>query len=208
MGCGTSKPQDLPLVNFCKERRDLIKSASDHQFALAAAHIAYFRQLKDVGDSLCRFVEEELILSSTASSSSPSSPSSLSSPVLTLPSDEPKYQSHKKFDNMMKNKKKNNKKKKKNKNGSSSTSISHNLREMDAETVSSLSCSDDDEMGSHHHHHSSHSGHLDIDDDDEDEDEKEDNVKNSSPQPRISYIPDYGQSSYIDYGQLRDFSGF
>ncbi|CAO2834506.1 unnamed protein product [Amaranthus hypochondriacus] len=200
MGCGTSKPQDLPLVNFCKERRDLIKSASDHRFALAAAHIAYFRQLKDVGDSLCRFVEEELILSAATSSSSPSSPSSLSSPVLTLPSDEPKYQSQKKFDNMMKNKKKNNKKKKKNKNGSSSTSISHNLREMDAETVSSLSCSDDDEMGSHHHHHSSHSGHLDIDDDDEDGDEKkEDTVKNSSPQPGISYIPDSEFSRYSNY---------
>uniref|UniRef100_A0A803LV17 Uncharacterized protein n=1 Tax=Chenopodium quinoa TaxID=63459 RepID=A0A803LV17_CHEQI len=48
MGCGTSKAEDLPLVSFCRERKDLIKSASNHRFALAAAHIAYFRQLKDV----------------------------------------------------------------------------------------------------------------------------------------------------------------
>ncbi|KAL2892946.1 Nitrate regulatory gene2 protein [Bienertia sinuspersici] len=201
MGCGTSKAEDLPLVTFCKERKDLIKSASDHRFALAAAHIAYFRQLKDVGDSLCRFVEEELILSAT-SSSSPSSPSSLSSPVLTLPSDEPKK---KNFGKMKKNKKKINFKgnhtNRKKKNGSSSTSISHNLREVEDEKNAHLHWSsneeeDDDDMGSSSHRHST-SGHLDIEDEDEDEDveyHKNEKLKKGgnfpSPQPGISYIPD------------------
>ncbi|KNA24505.1 hypothetical protein SOVF_015010 [Spinacia oleracea] len=209
MGCGPSKAEDLPLVTFCRARKDLIKSASDHRFALAAAHFAYFRQLRDVGDSLFRFVEEELIL--TSSSSSPSSLSSLSSPVLTLPSDDNPKKKNKGF-----------KSHKKGKNGSSfSTSISHNLRGVDAMEGDHLHLSDDDEedeemgssFGDHHHRHShSHSGHLDIDDEDEDEeDERREKVKKKkkkggggggrrgaesspppppTPRPGISYIPD------------------
>ncbi|CAA0830889.1 Protein of unknown function (DUF630 and DUF632 [Striga hermonthica] len=81
MGCGGSKAEDLPLVVRCRERRDLIRAAANHRYSLAAAHISYFRSLRDVGDALRRFVDEELV---TAASSSNSS---FSSPSLTLPRD-------------------------------------------------------------------------------------------------------------------------
>ncbi|KAL6492892.1 hypothetical protein OROGR_032651 [Orobanche gracilis] len=79
MGCSGSKAEDLPLVVRCRERRDLIRAAANHRYALASAHVSYFRSLKDVGDALRNFVDVELV--ATASSSS----SSFSSPSLTLP---------------------------------------------------------------------------------------------------------------------------
>ncbi|XP_074273508.1 uncharacterized protein LOC141597067 isoform X2 [Silene latifolia] len=91
MGCGGSKLEDdyqhQTLVKLCRERKHLLKSAADHRFSLAAAHVAYFAHLSSVGDTLWRFVEEELVLV-TSSPSSSSSISSLSSPVLTIPSDD------------------------------------------------------------------------------------------------------------------------
>ncbi|KAK4572790.1 hypothetical protein RGQ29_030993 [Quercus rubra] len=96
MGCAPSKVDDLPLVTLCKERRDFIKTASHHRYALAASHLAYFQSLKNVGDALRQFVDEELVIGTD----------SPGSPVLTLPSDQGK------------------KKKSKNLNDSSSTSIS------------------------------------------------------------------------------------
>lgn len=80
MGCGGSKVDDLPLVTLCRERKELIKAASDHRYALAAAHLSYFQSLTNIGDSLRRFIDEEFVISSTSSSS----------PVLTLPSDKGK----------------------------------------------------------------------------------------------------------------------
>ncbi|XP_043720495.1 protein ALTERED PHOSPHATE STARVATION RESPONSE 1-like [Telopea speciosissima] len=100
MGCGGSKVDDLPLVTLCKKRKEYIKATANHRYALASSHVSYFRSLKDVGEALCRFVEEELVIG--VGSSPPSSP------VLTLPSDEGK-------------------KKKDNKDSSSSTSLSHSL---------------------------------------------------------------------------------
>ncbi|XP_062101499.1 nitrate regulatory gene2 protein-like [Humulus lupulus] len=84
MGCGTSKVDDLPLVTLCRERRDLIKTASDHRYALAAAHVSYFQSLNDIGNALRKFVDEELVVADSSSSTIPGSP------VLTLPSDEGK----------------------------------------------------------------------------------------------------------------------
>lgn len=78
MGCGGSKADDLPLVKLCRERKEFVKAASEHRYALAAAHVTYFQSLRDVGDAIRRFVDEELIL---GDSSPPDSP------VLTLPSD-------------------------------------------------------------------------------------------------------------------------
>lgn len=75
MGCGGSKVDDLPLVVLCRERKELIRAAADHRYALAAAHVAYFESLKGIGDALHRFVNEELYVV----------PSYPSSPVLTLP---------------------------------------------------------------------------------------------------------------------------
>ncbi|KAJ6735829.1 hypothetical protein OIU85_018081 [Salix viminalis] len=82
MGCGGSKLDDLQLVTLCRERKEVIKAASDHRYALAAAHVAYFHSLREVGDAIRRFVDEGLVIAS--SSTSPASP------VLTLPSSEGK----------------------------------------------------------------------------------------------------------------------
>ncbi|KAL8144103.1 hypothetical protein V2J09_017135 [Rumex salicifolius] len=86
MGCKVSKVEDLPLVVICKKRKDLLRAAADHRYALAVAHMSYFTSLRDVGDALHRFVDEDLLVLSASSTS----PSSLSSPVLTLPSDDDK----------------------------------------------------------------------------------------------------------------------
>ncbi|PRQ26578.1 hypothetical protein RchiOBHm_Chr6g0296121 [Rosa chinensis] len=85
MGCGVSKVDDLPLVTLCRERRDYIKTASDTRYALAAAHLTYFQSLKRIGDALCKFVDEDLVIGGAGGSYSLPD-----SPVLTLPSDEGK----------------------------------------------------------------------------------------------------------------------
>lgn len=107
MGCGGSKVDDQPLVILCRERKELIKAASHHRCALAAAHLAYFQSLCDVGESIKRFVDEELVVVGSSSSSP-------DSPVLTLPSDEGKPH-------------------KKHKISSSSTSVSHSVIEDEDE---------------------------------------------------------------------------
>ncbi|KAK9066832.1 hypothetical protein SSX86_014155 [Deinandra increscens subsp. villosa] len=78
MGCRPSKVDDLPLVIRCRERKRLIKSAVDYRYDLSSSHLAYFHSLKEIGNALSRFVDEQLVI--------PSPPPS-SSPVLTLPSD-------------------------------------------------------------------------------------------------------------------------
>ncbi|PIA47455.1 hypothetical protein AQUCO_01400243v1 [Aquilegia coerulea] len=85
MGCGGSKVDDLPLVTLCRERKQLIKAASDHRYALAASHMVYFQSLKDVGEALRKFVDEELVIGNGSDVNGGSD-----SPVLTLPSDEGK----------------------------------------------------------------------------------------------------------------------
>ncbi|KAL3652242.1 hypothetical protein CASFOL_001923 [Castilleja foliolosa] len=42
-----SKADHLPLVVKCRERRDLIRAAANYRYALAAAHISYFRSLNN-----------------------------------------------------------------------------------------------------------------------------------------------------------------
>ncbi|XP_042009907.1 protein ALTERED PHOSPHATE STARVATION RESPONSE 1-like [Salvia splendens] len=71
MGCSGSKTDDLPLVSRCRERRDLIRAAANHRYALAAAHVSYFRSLKDVGDALRSFIDDELVATSASPSPSP-----------------------------------------------------------------------------------------------------------------------------------------
>ncbi|KAG8378254.1 hypothetical protein BUALT_Bualt08G0118500 [Buddleja alternifolia] len=90
MGCSGSKAEDLPLVVRCRERRELIRAAANHRYALAAAHVSYFRSLKGVGDALRKFVDEELITTTSPSSSA----SSLSSPSLILPPNSKKSHSN------------------------------------------------------------------------------------------------------------------
>ncbi|KAI9113325.1 hypothetical protein K1719_015850 [Acacia pycnantha] len=145
MGCGASKVDDLPVVSLCRERKEFLKAASEQRYALAAAYVAYFQSLKDIGGALRKFVDEELVLGT--GSSSPSSP------VLTLPSDEGKGNRTKL--------------KKKNLNSSSSTSISHSAHDNSPGqeevggshlNLSSVSGSDSDLDSS--------SGHIHIEEDD------------------------------------------
>ncbi|XP_068653040.1 protein ALTERED PHOSPHATE STARVATION RESPONSE 1-like [Aristolochia californica] len=79
MGCGSSKVDDLPLVALCRERKDLIREAADQRYALAAAHVSYFRASRSIGEALRRFVEEEIVVGPAPSS-----------PVITIPSSEGK----------------------------------------------------------------------------------------------------------------------
>ncbi|KAL6962167.1 hypothetical protein U1Q18_037121 [Sarracenia purpurea var. burkii] len=177
MGCGGSKVDDLPLVIRCRERKELIKAAADHRYSLAAAHVAYFHSLKDVGDALRRFVDEELVLASPSAS-----------PVLTLPSDEGKTKMTRK------------KKKKKNGNhnqrdlSSSSTSLSHSgsgshihLSEDDDDGNNShldLSSASDSELGSSPSHIQMHHS---------PENELEEAPPHSSPPlPQTGWPPPYG----------------
>ncbi|CAI9754377.1 unnamed protein product [Fraxinus pennsylvanica] len=136
MGCSGSKADDLPLVVRCRERRELIRGAAEHRFALAAAHVSYFMSLKEVGDALKKFVDEELITASPSSSS-------LSSPSLVLPPLE--------------------KTRKINKEGSSSHNpgtsdsnggyVLHAHGDEDDESHIHLSDSDEDEEDDWNHHH-------------------------------------------------------
>lgn len=98
MGCNSSKAEYLPLVSVCRERKELIRSAADHRYALAAAHSAYFESLRRIGHVLYRFVNEELSSSSAVVTSSPSShknkPSSLSSSSSVSNNSPPSEDSH------------------------------------------------------------------------------------------------------------------
>ncbi|CAN4097739.1 unnamed protein product [Withania somnifera] len=80
MGCNESKAVDTELVIRCRERKELIKAAANYRYALAAAHVSYFHSLKDVGEALRKFVDEELIVGSSSSSLSTPSPHSLTLP--------------------------------------------------------------------------------------------------------------------------------
>ncbi|KAL2339764.1 hypothetical protein Fmac_007704 [Flemingia macrophylla] len=74
MGCAASNLDDLPAVALCRQRKDFLRAASDQRYALAAAHVAYFHSLKQVGHALSQFAQRDLTTGS-------------SSPVLTLPSE-------------------------------------------------------------------------------------------------------------------------
>ncbi|KAL4183195.1 hypothetical protein AMTRI_Chr11g96990 [Amborella trichopoda] len=77
MGCSASKVDDLQVVTLCRERKELVRSAVDHRYAMAAAHLSYIGSLTSMGAALHRFADQE-----TFSLSSPPS-----SPLLTLPSE-------------------------------------------------------------------------------------------------------------------------
>ncbi|XP_074569438.1 uncharacterized protein LOC141826082 [Curcuma longa] len=66
MGCKSSKVDESNLVSLCRKRRDLIAAVVDRQYALAAAHAAYFDALASVGEALHRFVQEELTVASSS----------------------------------------------------------------------------------------------------------------------------------------------
>jgi len=71
MGCSMSKGDDEPVVLMCRERKQFIKQAVDHRYALAAAHVEYIQALGGIGQALRVFAEQETLL---LSSSVPPSP--------------------------------------------------------------------------------------------------------------------------------------
>ncbi|KAL0360252.1 UNVERIFIED_CONTAM: protein ALTERED PHOSPHATE STARVATION RESPONSE 1 [Sesamum radiatum] len=137
MGCSGSKADDLPLVVRCRERQELIRAAANHRYALAAAHVSYFRSLKDVGDALRKFVDEELI------TATPSSSSSFSSPSLILPPS-----SKKKQDDA----------------DESSLHLHDDEDEVESHLHISDSSSEDGDSEDFEHHHHNHHGHESEDD--------------------------------------------
>lgn len=164
MGCSGSKVDDLPLVIRCRERRDLIKAAADHRYALAAAHLSYFRSLKGVGDALRKFVEEELVVGASSSSTT----TAASSPVVTLHSLDDDEEEHDGDVEAKRNKKikgnyehqgKLNKRKPKNlssdDSGSGDSHVHHGHRHDDDSDSHVHLSSDDDSDANHHrmHHH-------------------------------------------------------
>ncbi|KAJ6805768.1 uncharacterized protein M6B38_177770 [Iris pallida] len=87
MGCVFSIADDddenavrSPPLTLCRQRKQLILSAADCRFSLAAAHAAYARSLAAAGDALRRFADENLV----------SVPSPPPSPVVRLPSSDGK----------------------------------------------------------------------------------------------------------------------
>ncbi|KAK2659471.1 hypothetical protein Ddye_006004 [Dipteronia dyeriana] len=172
MGCGGSKVDDLPLVTLCRERKQLVKAASEHRYAFAAAHVSYFYSLKDVGEAFRKFVDEELVI---GAGSSPDSP------VLTLPSDEGKSSS-----------------KRRNLNSSSSTSISHSvddkvIGEDDSHSHSHVHLSSGSDSDS-----DSDSGHIQIEDSQEEEDAPQQHQQYQVPPFYYSNdYNNYGQQNWV-----------
>ncbi|KAL3736705.1 hypothetical protein ACJRO7_025619 [Eucalyptus globulus] len=178
MGCGGSKIDDLPLVTLCRERKELIRAAAYHRYALAEAHVSYFQSLATVGEALRKFVEEEIVVGPSHSGSSPGSP------VLTLPSDERKRAKHSD----------------KAKNSSSSASISHSgLRNSPEEGDSHLPLSSGSDSDSEL---SPSSGHIHIHESPEGEDEVGPDPGASSPYPYgYNYPYPYPQPDQYAYPQ-------
>ncbi|KFK37663.1 hypothetical protein AALP_AA3G012400 [Arabis alpina] len=63
MGIFASKGDNkTPLLNLCKERKQLIKAARDARFHLAKSHLLYFQSLLDFSNALNDFVHKDLVV--------------------------------------------------------------------------------------------------------------------------------------------------
>lgn len=69
MGGSNSKIENNEALRLCKERKRFIKQAIDSRYALAAAHVCYVQALKNVGVSLRRYAEAEVLIESSLSTS-------------------------------------------------------------------------------------------------------------------------------------------
>lgn len=69
MGGSNSKIENNEALRLCKERKRYIKQAIDSRYALAAAHVCYVQALKNVGVSLRRYAEAEVLIESSLSTS-------------------------------------------------------------------------------------------------------------------------------------------
>ncbi|CAN6861308.1 hypothetical protein Bca4012_044706 [Brassica carinata] len=63
MGIVASKADhNTPLLNLCKERKELIRAARDARYHLAKSHLLYFQSLLDFTNALNQFVHKDLIV--------------------------------------------------------------------------------------------------------------------------------------------------
>ncbi|TYK16746.1 DUF632 domain-containing protein/DUF630 domain-containing protein [Cucumis melo var. makuwa] len=69
MGGTNSKIDNNEALRLCKERKRYIKQAIDSRYALAAAHVCYVQALRNVGVSLRRYAEAEVLIESSLSTS-------------------------------------------------------------------------------------------------------------------------------------------
>ncbi|KAJ0261524.1 hypothetical protein HA466_0046260 [Hirschfeldia incana] len=63
MGIVASKAdQNTPLLNLCRERKELIRAARDARYHLAKSHLLYFQSLMDFTNTLNQFVHKDLVV--------------------------------------------------------------------------------------------------------------------------------------------------
>lgn len=67
MGSANSKTEKTAALIMCKQRKRLINQAVNSRYNLAAAHVSYIQSLKDIGISLRRFAEAEVLIESSIS---------------------------------------------------------------------------------------------------------------------------------------------
>ncbi|XP_014509032.1 nitrate regulatory gene2 protein [Vigna radiata var. radiata] len=67
MGATNSKAEKNEALSLCRERKRFIKVAIDSRYALAAAHVSYIQSLRNVGISLRRYAEAEVVAESSLS---------------------------------------------------------------------------------------------------------------------------------------------
>lgn len=67
MGCVNSKGEKNKALRLCRERKRLIKVAIDSRHALVAAHLSYVQSLRNIGVSLRRYAEAEMLIESSLS---------------------------------------------------------------------------------------------------------------------------------------------
>ncbi|KAL8143475.1 hypothetical protein V2J09_016507 [Rumex salicifolius] len=69
MGSSSSKSENTEALGLCKLRRKLIKQAIESRYALAASHVSYIDSLRNIGVSLRRFAEAEVLIETCADKS-------------------------------------------------------------------------------------------------------------------------------------------
>ncbi|XP_024011199.1 nitrate regulatory gene2 protein [Eutrema salsugineum] len=63
MGIVASKgDNNTPLLNLCKERKELIRAVRDARYHLSKSHLLYFRSLSDFSNALNQFVHKDLVV--------------------------------------------------------------------------------------------------------------------------------------------------
>lgn len=80
MGASNSKAEKTVAMRMCKERKRLIKQSMDSRYRLAAAHLSYIQSLRNIGISLRRFAEAEILMKESSLSPSQNTPSHSSYP--------------------------------------------------------------------------------------------------------------------------------